>query len=95
MFITVEERTSTYTRISKLGQLHTYNRSCGYAVLRYDSCGEIFRRLKGSMDPKRLSNSYFHCCEHCNPKTFAQKKGVERRLVWDMPASSMADISRL
>ena len=95
MFITVEEQTVTYTRISKLGHVHTYNRSCGYAVLRCDSCGEIFRRLKGSMDPKRLSNSYFHCCEHCNPKAFAQKKGVERRLVWDMPASSMADISRL
>ena len=95
MFITVEEQTVTYTRISKLGHAHTYNRSCGYAVLRCDSCGEIFRRLKGSMNPKRLSNSYFHCCEHCNPKTFAQKKGVERRLVWGMPASSMADISRL
>jgi len=45
MFITVEERTSTYTRLSKLGQSHTYTRSCGYAVLRCDSCGEIFRRL--------------------------------------------------
>jgi hypothetical protein len=95
MFITVEEHTVTYTRLSKLGQSHTYTRRRGYAVFRCDSCGEIFRRLKGSMDPKRLSNSYFHCCKQCNPKKFAQKKGVERRLVWDMPASSMADISRL
>ena len=95
MFILIEEHTSTYIRTSQLGQSHDYSRSCRYAVFRCDNCGEIFQRLKGSVDPKRLSNNYFHCCNNCDPKRFAQKKGVERRLIWDMPASSMADISRL
>ena len=95
MFILIEEHTSTYIRTSKLGQSHDYSRSCRYAVFRCDNCGEIFQRLKGSVDTKRLSNNYFHCCNNCDPKRFAQKKGVERRLIWDMPASSMADISRL
>ena len=93
MFILIEEHTSTYIRTSKLGQSHDYSRR--YAVFRCDNCGEIFQRLKGSVDTKRLSNNYFHCCNNCDPKRFAQKKGVERRLIWDMPASSMADISRL
>ena len=95
MFILIEEHTSTYIRTSTLGQSHDYSRSCRYAVFRCDNCGEIFQRLKGSVDTKRLSNNYFHCCNNCDPKRFAQKKGVERRLIWDMPASSMADISRL
>lgn len=47
------------------------------------------------MSPKRLSNNYFHCCKNCDPKKFAQKKGAEKRTIWDMPASSLADISRL
>ena len=95
MFILIEEHTSTYIRTSKLGQSHDYSRSRRYAVFRCDNCGEIFQRLKGSVDTKRLSNNYLHCCNNCDPKRFAQKKGVERRLIWDMPASSMADISRL
>jgi hypothetical protein len=95
MFISIEEQTLSYTRISKLGHPHDYSRSRRYAVFRCDSCGEIFQRLKGSVDSKRLSNNYFHCCNGCDPKRFAQKKGVERRHIWDMPASSMADISRL
>jgi len=95
MFISIEEHILSYTRTSKLGQAHDYSRSRRYAVFRCDSCGERFQRLKGSVDSKRLSNNYFHCCSNCDPKRFAQKKGVERRLIWDMPASSMADISRL
>jgi hypothetical protein len=53
-----------------------------------------FKRLKGSMDPKRLSNNYFHCCADCNSKKFAQRKGVERKKIWDMPASSTLPINR-
>lgn len=95
MFIGTETETCEYTRLSKLGQSHSYSRVRTYVVFRCDNCGEGFKRLKGSMDPKRLNNNYFHCCSNCDAKKFAQKKGAERRTIWDMPVSSTADISRL
>jgi len=95
MFITTELETTQHTRTSKLGVEHQYNRIRTVAVFRCVNCGEGFRRLKEKVSPKRLNNNYFHCCEHCDAKRFAQKKGVERRLIWDMPVSSTADISRL
>ena len=64
-------------------------------VFRCDSCREIFTRDRAKMSPKRLSNNYFHCCSHCDAKRFAQRKGAERRTIWDKPASSLDDISRL
>ena len=95
MFITTEIETTIHNRTSKLGVEHQYNRTRTLAVFRCDNCGEGFRRLKGSMDPKRLNNNYFHCCDNCDTKRFAQRKGVERRTIWDMPVSSTKDISRL
>jgi hypothetical protein len=95
MFITTEIETTHYTRTSKLGREHTYNRTRTVAVFRCDNCGEGFTRPKEKISPKRLNNNYFHCCDNCDAKRFAQKKGVERRLIWDMPVSSTADISRL
>jgi hypothetical protein len=95
MFITTEIETTIHTRTSKLGVEHTYNRTRTLAVFRCDNCSELFKRLKEKISPKRLNNNYFHCCEQCDAKRFAQKKGVERRLIWDMPVSSTADISRL
>jgi len=95
MFITTELETTVHTRTSKLGVEHQYNRTRTLAVFRCDNCGEGFCRPKEKISPKRLNNNYFHCCEHCDAKRFAQKKGVERRLIWDMPVSSTADISRL
>lgn len=95
MFITIEKETYTYKRTSKLGREHEYERVRTLAVFRCDSCGNNFKRLQGSMDPKRISNSYYHCCNHCDSKKFAQKKGVERRRIWDMPASSLIPISKL
>jgi hypothetical protein len=47
------------------------------------------------MDPKRVSNNYFHICPNCDAKRFAQRKGVEKRKIWDMPASSMMPIGKL
>lgn len=47
------------------------------------------------MDPKRLNNNYFHVCENCDAKRFAQKKGVERKQVWNLHASSNIPISKL
>ncbi len=95
MFINTETEVCSYTRTSKLGQSHAYNRTRTYALFRCDNCGELFKRLKGSMDPKRLNNNYFHCCDNCDSKRFAQKKGAERRTIWDLPVSSDLDISRL
>ena len=95
MYLKEETRTETFTRTSKLGIEHTYNRTRRVVVFRCDSCREIFQRDRSSMSPKRLSNNYFHCCSACDAKRFAQKKGAERRTIWDKPASSLDDISRL
>ena len=95
MFLMTELQENQYVRHSKLGEEHVYIRNKTLAVFRCDNCGEGFRRPKEKISPKRLNNNYFHCCEHCDAKRFAQKKGVERRLIWDMPVSSTANISRL
>lgn len=95
MFIRFEKQVISYLRPSKLGQVHGYCRERTMAVIRCDNCNELFYRLKGSMSSKRLSNNYFHCCSNCDTKRFAQRKGVERRNIWDLPVSSELDISRL
>jgi len=95
MFLAQEYATQTHTRKSKLGRDHTYSRERTVLLFRCDSCNEMFKREKGSMDPKRISNNYFHVCANCDPKKFAQKKGVENRLLWDMKASSLGDVSKL
>ena len=64
-------------------------------VLRCDCCDNEFTRERGQMDPKRLSNNYFHVCENCDAKVFAQKKGVDRRKVWQLKASSDIPINKL
>ena len=95
MYIGAESQTTQHVRASKLGRQHEYTRTQTLVVFRCDNCGEIFRRLKGDISPKRLSNNYFHCCSNCDTKRFAQRKGVERRNIWDLPVSSELDISRL
>jgi DNA-directed RNA polymerase subunit RPC12/RpoP len=95
MYIGEEKQTKLYYRTSKLGSSHSYERTVTYVMFVCDNCGEPFTRPRGSMSPKRLNNNYFHCCTRCDSKRFAQKKGVERRLIWDMPASSTLQISRL
>ena len=84
-----------HVRKSKLGAEHTYNRSQTVAVFKCDDCNTEFNRLRSRMDPKRLSNNYFHVCENCDSKKFAQKKGVEKKQMWDLPASSNIPISKL
>lgn len=86
---------TTHVRKSKLGVEHTYVRERTYAMFRCDSCGEEFSRERGKMDPKRLSNNYFHVCSNCDAKRFAQKRGIQKKQVWDLPASSNLDISKL
>jgi hypothetical protein len=94
MFITSQVEQVEYTRTSKLGIEHKYTRNRTWNIFHCDSCGSEFKRLQGSMDPKRLNNNYFHCCNLCNSKKFAQRKGVERKKIWDMPASSTLPINR-
>jgi hypothetical protein len=64
-------------------------------VLRCDSCNVEFMRQRGEMDPKRISNNYFHVCDKCDVKVFAQQKGVQKKQIWNIPASSDLDISKL
>ena len=75
--------------------MHTYYRNSTICVFRCDNCDTEFERPRGSIDPKRLSNNYFHVCENCDSKRFAQKKGVERKKVWNMNASSDTPIGKL
>ena len=82
-------------RKSKMGKEHAYKREQTHCVFRCDNCDAEFERTRGSMDPKRLSNNYFHVCKNCDAKVFAQKKGVERKQVWNMSASSSTPIGKL
>jgi hypothetical protein len=95
MFIKEFTVSKRHERLSKNGKPHEYWRTSTMVVLRCDSCTSEFTRTRGSMDPKRLSNNYFHVCNNCDVKKFAQKKGVERKHIWDMPASSDLDVSKL
>lgn len=95
MYLGEEKQKVEHYRPSKLGAVHSYIRIRTWLSFRCDNCGEIFTRLKGKIDPKRTSNNYFHCCFNCDSKRFAQRKGIERRKIWDMPVSSGLNISRL
>lgn len=87
MFLKEKTEINQYIRISKTGLEHRYSRKKSVAVFRCDSCDEIFERDLKHIDRKRLSNNYFHCCSNCDAKRFAQRKGIERKKIWDMPAS--------
>lgn len=87
MYIKSEIVTVTYERPSKLGTVHKYQRKKTIALFICDNCGKNFERELKKIQNKRLSNHYFHCCSECNSKQFAQRKGIERKKIWDMPAS--------
>ena len=95
MFIKEYKLQKRYERLSKNGILHNYYRDVTMVILRCDSCDSQFERSRGSMDPKRISNNYFHVCENCDAKVFAQKKGVEKKQIWNIPASSNLHISKI
>ena len=95
MFLEERHQKKQYIRKSKLGNEHSYYRNSIELVLRCDSCNEIFIRPRGKMDPNRINNNVFHVCGNCDAKKFAQRKGQERKAVWDLPASSDLDISKL
>ena len=95
MFIKQSITESSHVRRSKLGIEHAYIRRKTIVHFRCDNCNLDFTRDRGSMDPKRLSNNYFHVCSACDAKRFAQRKGVERKSVWAMSASSNLPIGKL
>jgi len=95
MYLGTEFEQTQHMRTSKKGVHHTYMRKRTVIVFRCDSCQGVFRREKGAMNPKRLNNNYYHVCANCDPKKFAQSKGVEARRVWDMPVSSLKTIDQL
>ena len=95
MFIREYTLKKVHERTSKTGKKHAYNRNLTIVVLRCDNCDTEFERARGSMDPKRLNNNYFHVCKDCDAKVFAQKRGVERRKVWNLTASSDIPINKL
>lgn len=94
MFLMTELVENQYVRRSKTGLEHSYKRNKILAVFRCDNCDETFKRDLKHIDRKRLSNNYFHCCSKCDAKRFAQRKGIERKKIWDMPASSTLPIGR-
>ena len=87
MFLKTEIRENRYSRQSKSGLEHSYIRKKIVAIFRCDNCDSLFERDLKHVDKRRLSNNYFHCCNDCDAKRFAQRKGVERKKIWDMPAS--------
>ena len=95
MIIATEYITTEYTRTSKLGVSHTYVRKKTIVILRCDCCGSVFTRPKGSMAPARVSNQVYHVCNLCDVKAFAQSKGVEIRNIWNMPVSSLKNLTKL
>lgn len=93
--IKTETIKTSHFRKSKLGKEHEYFREKTIVTFRCDNCNVLFFREKGKIDPKRLSNNYFHVCSECDVKRFAQRRGVERKKIWDLPASSLKGIGKL
>jgi len=94
MFIRQETQTFEYVRTSKLCKEHTYTRNKTVAVFRCDNCDNGFERDLKNIDHRRLSNNYFHVCSNCDAKRFGQKRAVEKKKIWDMPASSTLPINK-
>ena len=95
MFISEEKVIKQYSRLSKHGISHCYKRTVTYIQLQCDNCNKIFSREKSEISLKRRSNKYFHCCKDCDYKRFAQRKGVEKRAIWNLPVSSTILIDKV
>lgn len=94
MFLKTIIAEGQYTRTSKCGHEHSYKRKKTIAVFRCDNCDTIFERDLKHIDRRRLSNNYFHCCSKCDSKRFAQRKGVEQKKIWDLPASTELPVGK-
>jgi hypothetical protein len=94
MLLKTETQENQYLRRSKCGKDHSFYRKKTVAIFLCDNCDQLFQRDLKHMDRKRLSNNYFHCCSNCDPKRFAQRKGVEQKKIWDMPASTELPVGK-
>lgn len=94
MFLNTRTEISEYTRESKLGHVHTYMRKKTVALFRCDNCDSEFTRDLKKVERKRLSNNYFHVCSSCDAKRFAQRKGIEQKQIWDLPASTTLPVGK-
>ena len=88
MYIESKKITQQYQRTSKQGLIHTYTRTSTVLIFICDNCSAVIERSKGQIDPRRANNEYYHVCADCNPKQFAQTKGVERRRIWNTSVNS-------
>lgn len=95
MLIKIRKVTTSYTRNSKCGKSHVYTRTKTVVVMQCDNCSSIFEREQGKMNSKRISTEYYHVCNNCNTKQFAQQRGVERRKMWNLSADSDIDITKI
>lgn len=95
MYLGEHTKRTRHMRKSKLGSEHEYFRTKTIVLFRCDNCNTEFTRDRGSMDPKRLSNNYFHVCENCDAKRFAQRRGVQAKQVWNLTASSNLPVGKL
>jgi hypothetical protein len=91
----MSKQITEHVRTSKLGKEHRYKRNKTVLQFRCDNCDVLFVRDRADVDPKRISNSYFHVCSECDAKRFAQRMGVAKRKIWDMPVSSTIPISKI
>ena len=94
MFVELKKINQTYTRTSKLGKEHHYQRIKTLVIFICDACQKTFERELGKIDHRRIDNNYFHVCSSCDQKKFAQAKSVEKRCFWNMPVDKDIDITR-
>lgn len=95
MFLTTETIRTNYTRTSSKGNQHSYYKDKTIGHFRCDQCKTAFTRDISKISKKRLNNMYYHVCNTCDSKRFAQKKGVERRKLWNMNVDSDLKIDKL
>ena len=95
MYLGETEVKTHHKRKSKLGIDHFYVRTKRYVQLKCDCCEKEFQRERRKINPNRLNNNYFHVCKDCDAKRFAQRRGVEKRKIWNLNASSNLPIGKL
>ena len=83
MLLEIRQVRIEYSRLSKSGIPHSYSRKHAVAILLCDACQTQFERRVRDMDPRRLTADHVHVCSTCNPKQYAQSKGVESKRFWN------------
>jgi len=95
MLIEIKKVKTEYTRPSKFNKAHTYMRTKTVIVMQCDECQLVFEREQGKMSKHRVSTEHYHVCPNCDVKRFAQKRGAERRKIWNLSADSDVDITKI